>query len=96
MMTLNLFVPFFMFVVGLVSFTYKCKHLLLMLMSLEFVVLSIYLTMFFMFNSFLFEYYFSLVFISIMVCESALGLSILVVMVRSYGNDYFQSLSVLW
>jgi NADH-ubiquinone oxidoreductase chain 4L len=29
------------------------------------------------------------------VCEGSLGLSILVSMIRSHGNDYFQSYSVL-
>nr|ARH55061.1 NADH dehydrogenase subunit 4L [Lopheros rubens] len=95
-MTLSFNFSLFIFIVGLISFSYKCKHLLLMLLSLEYVVLSVYLMMFYMFYSFSMDYYFCLIFISMMVCESALGLSILVVMVRCYGNDYFQSLSILW
>nr|ALO76195.1 NADH deshydrogenase subunit 4L [Dictyoptera aurora] len=82
--------------ISFIIFSFKCQSLLLMLLSLEFVVLSIYLMMFLMFHSYDFGFYFCLIYISMMVCESALGLSILVVMVRSYGNDYMQSLNVLW
>nr|ANJ70557.1 NADH dehydrogenase subunit 4L [Melanotus villosus] len=88
--------PVFMYLVGLSVFCFKCKHLLLMLLSLEFIVLSLYLGLylFLMFNGY--EYYFSMVFLTMSVCEGALGLSILVAMIRSYGNDYFQSFSILW
>jgi NADH-ubiquinone oxidoreductase chain 4L len=36
-----------------------------------------------------------MLFLSIRVCEGALGLSILVSMMRTHGNDYFQTFNVL-
>nr|AXS66365.1 NADH dehydrogenase subunit 4L [Elateroidea sp. 1 KM-2017] len=86
----------FMYFIGLFVFTFKCKHLLLMLLSLEFVVISLYLGLFFCLFSFDYENYFSLIFLTMTVCEGSLGLSILVSMIRSYGNDYFQSFNILW
>nr|AYQ19046.1 NADH dehydrogenase subunit 4L [Elateridae sp. 3 ACP-2013] len=96
MLIFNLGLPVFMYFVGLSVFCFKCKHFLLMLLSLEFIVLSLYfgLYIFMMFHGY--EYYFSMIFLTMSVCEGALGLSILVAMIRSYGNDYFQSFSILW
>nr|AFQ62337.1 NADH dehydrogenase subunit 4L [Dermestes peruvianus] len=90
------FVYIFMFICGLMSFCMNRKHLLMMLLSLEFVVLSLFIIMF-VFLSFLsFESYFSLIFLTMSVCEGALGLSILVSLIRTHGNDNFQSFSILW
>nr|ADO60597.1 NADH dehydrogenase subunit 4L [Boros schneideri] len=85
-----------MFFSGLMVFSMKRKHLLLMLLSLEFIVLSLYLGLFIYLSSMLNEYFFSMIFLSFSVCEGALGLSILVSLIRTHGNDYFQSFSVLW
>nr|YP_003331298.1 NADH dehydrogenase subunit 4L [Chauliognathus opacus]ACM45020.1 NADH dehydrogenase subunit 4L [Chauliognathus opacus] len=84
------------FFVGLYMFCLKCVHLLLMLMSLELIVVSLYLGLlnFLVFN--MNEYYFLLVFLTMSVCESTLGLSILVSLIRSYGSDFFQIFNVLW
>nr|QWB85905.1 NADH dehydrogenase subunit 4L [Aegosoma pallidum] len=81
---------------GLVVFSSSRKHLLLMLLSLEYVVLSLYLNMFFFLSSLNYNYFFSMIFITMSVCEGALGLSVLVSMIRSYGNDYILSFSSLW
>nr|WIL79870.1 NADH dehydrogenase subunit 4L [Clerus dealbatus] len=86
----------FLFLMGALSFSIKRKHLLLMLLSLEFMVLSVFLALFFMFNLLMYEYYFTLIFLSFSVCEGALGLSLLVSMIRSHGNDYFQTFNILW
>nr|ANJ70570.1 NADH dehydrogenase subunit 4L [Nalassus laevioctostriatus] len=90
------FTSFLMFISGLVVFSLKRKHLLLMLLSLEFVVLSIYFSMFIYLSFLGNEYFFSMVFLTFSVCEGVLGLSILVSLIRTHGNDYFQSFSVLW
>nr|YP_001974575.1 NADH dehydrogenase subunit 4L [Rhagophthalmus ohbai]BAF52868.1 NADH dehydrogenase subunit 4L [Rhagophthalmus ohbai] len=95
-MVVNSLCFFFMYFIGLVVLCLKCKHLLLMLLSLEFIVLSLYLGLFFLMIFYNYEYYFSMIYISMSVCEGSLGLSILVLMMRSYGNDYFQSFSSLW
>nr|YP_009700006.1 NADH dehydrogenase subunit 4L [Dermestes coarctatus]QEK77749.1 NADH dehydrogenase subunit 4L [Dermestes coarctatus] len=90
------FVYIFMFICGLVSFCINRKHLLMMLLSLEFIVLSLFIIMFIFLSFLSFETYFSLIFLSMSVCEGALGLSILVSLIRTHGNDNFQSFSILW
>nr|AWN56088.1 NADH dehydrogenase subunit 4L [Anthicidae sp. DPP-2018] len=85
-----------MFFSGLVVFSLKRKHLLLMLLSIEYVVLSLYLGMFTFFGNCEIDYFFSMIFLTFSVCEGALGLSLLVMIVRTHGNDYFQSLNLLW
>nr|WRO44867.1 NADH dehydrogenase subunit 4L [Stenothemus fukienensis] len=90
----NLF--FFMCLISLIVLTLKSKHLLLMLMSLEFLVIYIFFGLFIMMIQMNYEYYFIMVFLTMSVCEGTLGLSILVSLIRSYGNDYFQTFNVLW
>nr|YP_010464219.1 NADH dehydrogenase subunit 4L [Strongylium kulzeri]UUL71596.1 NADH dehydrogenase subunit 4L [Strongylium kulzeri] len=90
------FAGFLMFIAGLVVFSWKRKHLLLMLLALEFIVLSVYF-MIFLYLSFLGnEYFFGMIFLTFSVCEGVLGLSVLVSLIRTHGNDYFQSFNVLW
>nr|YP_007316866.1 NADH dehydrogenase subunit 4L [Biston panterinaria]YP_009268477.1 NADH dehydrogenase subunit 4L [Biston thibetaria]AFQ99229.1 NADH dehydrogenase subunit 4L [Biston panterinaria]AID67372.1 NADH dehydrogenase subunit 4L [Biston thibetaria]AID67389.1 NADH dehydrogenase subunit 4L [Biston panterinaria]AIE11780.1 NADH dehydrogenase subunit 4L [Biston thibetaria]ANW36758.1 NADH dehydrogenase subunit 4L [Biston panterinaria] len=84
-----------MFIIGNLIFVSKYKHLLIVLLSLEFMVLSIY---FFFLNYLLFlnyEIYMLMVFLVFSVCEGALGLSILVSLIRTHGNDYFKSFNLL-
>nr|WRO44841.1 NADH dehydrogenase subunit 4L [Prothemus semimetallicus] len=90
----NLF--FFMCLISLVILTLKSKHFLLMLMSLEFLVIYVYFGLFILMIYMNYEYYFIMVFLTMSVCEGTLGLSILVSLIRSYGNDYFQTFNVLW
>nr|ALO77128.1 NADH deshydrogenase subunit 4L [Stilpnonotus mexicanus] len=90
------YICLFMFFSGLLVFSLGRKHLLLMLLSLEFIVLSIYLSMFIYLGMINNEYFFSMIFLTFSVCEGALGLSLLVSLIRTHGNDYFQSFSILW
>nr|UPX88690.1 NADH dehydrogenase subunit 4L [Cychrus caraboides] len=85
----------FMFFVGMIVFSSKRKHLLLMLLSLEFIILSLYMLMFIYLSMFDYEYYFSMLFLTFCVCESVLGLSILVSLIRTHGNDFFFSMNLL-
>nr|YP_010535320.1 NADH dehydrogenase subunit 4L [Coptosoma variegatum]UYA97859.1 NADH dehydrogenase subunit 4L [Coptosoma variegatum] len=80
---------------SVVAFCMSHKHLLLALLSLEFLILSIYLLLFTYLYIFGYELYFSVLFLIFSVCEGALGLSILVNFVRHSGNDYLSSISVL-
>nr|QNJ33246.1 NADH dehydrogenase subunit 4L [Cnemoplites edulis] len=93
---LVLYLSFFMVFSGLIVFSSKRKHLLLMLLSLEFVVLSLYLNMFLYLSGCGHEYFFSMIYITMSVCEGALGLAVLVSMIRTHGNDYVLSFSSLW
>nr|YP_010736880.1 NADH dehydrogenase subunit 4L [Pedionis papillata]WEP24754.1 NADH dehydrogenase subunit 4L [Pedionis papillata] len=86
---------FFFFFFGIFSLIYIRKHILLCLLSLEFVVLSLLVTIFYnCFYSFSF-FYIYVFFMSLYVCEGVLGLSILVNMIRFHGNDYLSSV-YLW
>lgn len=87
-------VSFIIYLVGLIVFCLKSKHLLLILLSLEFIVLSLYLNIYIYILRLGNEFYFLMVFLSIRVCEGALGLSILVSLIRTHGNDYFKSMRV--
>lgn len=80
---------------GLISFCIKRKHFLLILLRLEFIILSLYFNLFIYLSYFQFEYYFRIIFLTIRVCEGALGLSLLVSMIRTHGNDYFQTFNIL-
>nr|YP_009825447.1 NADH dehydrogenase subunit 4L [Rachelia extrusa]QIU83262.1 NADH dehydrogenase subunit 4L [Rachelia extrusa] len=92
---MNIWMIFFMFLVGNLIYVSKHKHLLIMLLSLEFIVLSIYMLMVFYLSLIEFDMYMLMMFLVFTVCEGALGISILVSMIRTHGNDYFQSFSLL-
>nr|YP_009434371.1 NADH dehydrogenase subunit 4L [Athetis lepigone]ATE89027.1 NADH dehydrogenase subunit 4L [Athetis lepigone]ATE89040.1 NADH dehydrogenase subunit 4L [Athetis lepigone]ATE89053.1 NADH dehydrogenase subunit 4L [Athetis lepigone]ATE89066.1 NADH dehydrogenase subunit 4L [Athetis lepigone]ATE89079.1 NADH dehydrogenase subunit 4L [Athetis lepigone] len=96
MMIMNMWIIFIlMFIVGNLIFVSKHKHLLIILLSLEFIVLSIFFFLLIYLMCFDFELYMLMVFLVFSVCEGALGLSILVSMIRTHGNDYFQSFNLL-
>nr|AVJ52517.1 NADH dehydrogenase subunit 4L [Acanthosoma nigrodorsum] len=93
-MIMNLLLIIFM-MCGVVIFCSTRNHILLSLLSLEFMVLATYFIMFVTMLFFGFESYFILIFLVFTVCEGALGLSLLVMLVRNQGNDYLSSMSVL-
>lgn len=86
---------FYLFFIGLFAFISNRKHLLSTLLSLEFIVLSLFFLLFLFLRFLRFELYFSIIFLTFRVCEGALGISILVSMIRTHGNDYFNSFSLL-
>nr|YP_010954793.1 NADH dehydrogenase subunit 4L [Hemisodorcus derelictus]WMW30178.1 NADH dehydrogenase subunit 4L [Hemisodorcus derelictus] len=87
---------FFMYFMGLLSFCLNRKHLLLMLLSLEFVVVALFLMLYLYLCKYNWEFYFLMVFLTMSVCEGALGLSVLVLLMRTYGNNYMISFNLLW
>lgn len=89
------FLPLYLFFRGVVVFVSNRKHLLSTLLRLEFIVLSLFLFLFIFLNIFNCEVYFSIIFLTFRVCEGALGLSILVSIIRTHGNDYFNTFSIL-
>nr|YP_001491567.1 NADH dehydrogenase subunit 4L [Ruspolia dubia]ABQ12057.1 NADH dehydrogenase subunit 4L [Ruspolia dubia] len=95
MMNINSLVAIFMFFSGAWGFCSNRKHLLVMLLALEFMVLGLFFFLFLFFNFFEVELYFSMIFLIFFVCEGALGLSVLVSMIRTHGNDFFQTFSIL-
>nr|YP_009057637.1 NADH dehydrogenase subunit 4L [Nymphes myrmeleonoides]AHY39220.1 NADH dehydrogenase subunit 4L [Nymphes myrmeleonoides] len=95
MFELFLMLLIFMFICGSMSFVLKRKHLLSMLLSLEFIVLSLFFLLLLSLIIYMWELYFLMLFLVFSVCEGVLGLSILVSMIRTHGNDYFQSFNIL-
>nr|UGS80369.1 NADH dehydrogenase subunit 4L [Kilauella sp. KispEL] len=94
-MLFSIFTMFMLiFFMGLYSFFLKSNHFLNMLLSLEFLSLIIFIVLFLILYSstekFILMYY-----ITFCVCEGALGLSLLVSLVRLVGNDYLNNLSFL-
>nr|QKX48634.1 NADH dehydrogenase subunit 4L [Allacma fusca] len=77
-----------MLVGGLISFCSKRKHLLLMLLSIEFIILGLFFSLFFILS--VSNFFFSLIFLTFAACEGALGLGVLVSMSRVFGADYFK------
>nr|WRQ18234.1 NADH dehydrogenase subunit 4L [Multinervis guangxiensis] len=82
----------FMYILGIFSLIFIKNHILLSLMSLEFIVL--YLLYFIYFYCLMYEgsFYLYVLLMTFFVCEGVLGLSLLVFMIRTHGNDYLNSL----
>lgn len=78
----------------LLAFVSKRKHLLATLLRLEGLILIIFIALSCL-CSFLNFYAFLLIFLSLVACEGALGLSLLVLIVRNYRRDYFKSMNSL-
>nr|QNV11712.1 NADH dehydrogenase subunit 4L [Suillia notata] len=87
--------PSIMLLMGFFVFVSNRKHLLSMLLILEYIVLGLFFLLFIFLNLMELSSYFSMMFLTFSVCEGALGLSILVSMIRTHGNDYFQSFNIL-
>nr|YP_009407053.1 NADH dehydrogenase subunit 4L [Typhlatya arfeae]ASA39602.1 NADH dehydrogenase subunit 4L [Typhlatya arfeae] len=85
----------FMFICGVVSFVGARKHLLSTLLSLEFIMLSVFWLMSVVIVNLGGDSYFILFFLTLAACEGALGLALLVSVVRTHGSDNFSSFSVL-
>nr|YP_011002161.1 NADH dehydrogenase subunit 4L [Profenusa thomsoni]WPN89813.1 NADH dehydrogenase subunit 4L [Profenusa thomsoni] len=86
---------YILFFLSFLSLCLNRSHLMMILLSLEFIVLVIYLQLINYLNLFEMELFFSMFFLVFSVCEGVLGLSILISMVRTHGNDFFQPLSIL-
>lgn len=95
MFNYNLYIFYFIFFSGLFVFCSIRKHLLLTLLSLEYLVLCVYIFIIIFCIRFLGNIYLILIFLTFSVCEGVLGLSILVSIIRRYGNDHINSLFIL-
>ncbi|BBV28444.1 NADH dehydrogenase subunit 4L (mitochondrion) [Teleogryllus occipitalis] len=85
----------FCYLSGLWVYCSKRKHLLIILLSLEYMVLFTFFMLMSWLGMLSYELFFSMIYLVFAVCEGSLGLGILISMVRSHGNDYFQSFVVL-
>lgn len=80
---------------GLWRFISYNKHLLNSLLRLEFMILGTFWLLRVGISNVGSEIYVSLFFLTLVVCEGALGLSLLVMIVRRHGNDFFKRFNVL-
>nr|YP_010454791.1 NADH dehydrogenase subunit 4L [Pachycephus smyrnensis]ARO34953.1 NADH dehydrogenase subunit 4L [Pachycephus smyrnensis]UTY22581.1 NADH dehydrogenase subunit 4L [Pachycephus smyrnensis] len=93
-----MFIWFYLFILligSLMIFIKFNKHMLLILMSLEFFVILMYYVMYSYFLLIDWGFYISLYYLIFSVCESVLGLSVMVVIMRGEGSDYLQTFSML-
>jgi NADH:ubiquinone oxidoreductase subunit K len=80
--------------IGLITFAFLRNHIVATLLRLEFASLSVYLLLFITLAPAPRELYLSLVYLTLAACEGALGLSILVAVIKHKGNDYLNSPSL--
>nr|AEP27721.1 NADH dehydrogenase subunit 4L [Otiorhynchus rugosostriatus] len=86
----------FMYMSSVLVFVFKRKHLLVMLLSLESSVVALYVGFFLYFKDDKFWIFLLMVYLAMSVCEGALGLSLLVLMIRVHSNDFIMSFNSLW
>nr|WMQ52331.1 NADH dehydrogenase subunit 4L [Ceutorhynchus albosuturalis] len=90
-------IPFIiLFFSSLFVYVLKYKHFLLMLLSLESMVLSLFMMLFIFLSTYFNEFFMLMFYLSMSVCESALGLSLLVLIIRTYGTDKIFMFDNLW
>lgn len=86
---------YYLVFLGVISFILIRKHLLSTLLRLEFIILSLFFMLLIFLNLHNYEIYFGMFFLVFRVCEGALGISLIVSIIRTHGNDYFNSFSIL-
>ena len=79
----------------LLAFISKRKHLLATLLRLEGLILIMFALLYYNSIELVSFQGFVLVFLTVAACEGALGLSLLVLMVRNHGGDRFNSFNFL-
>nr|UVW93499.1 NADH dehydrogenase subunit 4L [Rivularia ovum] len=81
------------FLMSVLALAFQYKHLLSALLSLEAMTVNLFIMLFLMTDNIMLSGETSLIFITLGACEASLGLSILVSMIRTRGNDYVSSFS---
>nr|YP_054514.1 NADH dehydrogenase subunit 4L [Ixodes uriae]BAD27250.1 NADH dehydrogenase subunit 4L [Ixodes uriae] len=86
-------ISFMMYVIGMMVLLMNRNHIMIILLSFEYMYLGIFMSMIFLLV------FFSLVkiilYLIVIVCEASLGLSMLVSMNFFYGNDKLASMVLL-
>nr|AJE61795.1 NADH dehydrogenase subunit 4L [Cephus pygmeus] len=95
MLTFSWFYSLMLLFMTLMIFVKFNKHILLILMSLEFFVVMMFYVWFMYFSMMDVNQFMSLYYLIFSVNESVLGLTIMIIIMRSEGSDYLSSLSVL-
>nr|YP_009338713.1 NADH dehydrogenase subunit 4L [Eriosoma lanigerum]AKM70166.1 NADH dehydrogenase subunit 4L [Eriosoma lanigerum] len=94
-MNLFMLVVMFMLIFGVLFYIFNFNHLLMMLLGLEYLLLILSLLFMMNFMMFIKQFILLMIFFIFCISESVLGLSILIMMVRLYGNDYLKSMLIL-
>nr|UXX50286.1 NADH dehydrogenase subunit 4L [Haemaphysalis longicornis] len=84
---------FTIYFIGIFSFILNRFHLMLLLMSIEFMYLSL-MVMFF-YNSMMLSIINVFIFLTAIVCEASIGLSLLVMISFYYGNEMTSSFNLI-
>nr|AWV83220.1 NADH dehydrogenase subunit 4L [Euterpnosia chibensis] len=84
-----------MFISGMISLCWNHKHIMMSLLSLEFIILSLFCYLSVLLSFMMSDLYILLIFLTFSVCEGVLGLSCLVMLIRSHGNDNLMSINLL-
>nr|AHA52448.1 NADH dehydrogenase subunit 4L [Histeromerus sp. QL-2013] len=84
-----------LFLLSCLMFTFFYKHILLTLISLEFMMINIFINLYYLLIFIKLNMYFISIFIGISICEGILGLSLLVYLIRFSGNDYTNMLNLM-
>uniref|UniRef100_UPI0030FE1CD8 NADH dehydrogenase subunit 4L n=1 Tax=Vespula orbata TaxID=2684586 RepID=UPI0030FE1CD8 len=96
---MNYFMDYILSVILLMlSFMLFCKyynHALMVLLCIEFMVVISLLNMYMMMMNFNKDFYL-LIFMVMFVIEGVLGISLIVMMIRFKGNEYFKNLNLMW
>jgi len=70
----------------------KREHLLSVLLSLEYMRLRIFMLLILIFEGR--DLFYGMIYITFTACEGALGLSVLVIMRRTHGGDFFKTFNL--
>lgn len=81
---------------GIIIYSIRRGHFLVILLSLEFITLSIYFSLFILINYQTLNLFFLIIYLTIAVCEGVLGLRVIVVSIRRIGNEYVLGMRSLW
>lgn len=81
---------------GVFVFSSQHKHLLVTLLSLEYIMLNIFIILIVNVGWESNESYLSLVFLVFAVSEGSVGLSMLVSIARRHGGDHLKRFNLLW
>lgn len=90
----ELLLGLYIYIVGIVVLVFQWKHILNILLSFEILILGLIFSFLLTYGLYNSEYYVVIIIIVFGVCEASLGLSLLVRLIRSHGNDYVSSLKL--
>lgn len=83
------------FIRGIISLCWNHKHIIISLLRLEFIILRLFCYLSVLLSFIIRDLYILLIFLTFRVCEGVLGLSCLVILIRSHGNDNLISINLL-